>query len=262
MLEDNSIGLVEVLRDLDHYRPLFQLPEGIEDSVGDDHHIGLVFGRFGLLDLLLARLMHVSQHFQRGWTSRYLQIAEDVRFFLAEVLHQSFEEELDLCLTGGEALLLFVALKLADLWLERKRKSLEGVRYFLRPSNVPQHFHQESIQHDIRDSFYILAAFFLRLALIRIRGYFSLNNFNLQLLRSAILNLDFRFGLMVQLERRMRPPQLQHILFIILLLISHEQPLLLLTFVLLIVILFLHPAQFCQFGLQLLLRVDHVEVVG
>lgn len=87
MLEDNSIGLIEVLRDLDHYRPLFQLPECIEDSVGDDHHVGLVFGRFGLLDLLLARLMHVSQHFQRGWTSRYLQIAEDVRFFLAEVFH-------------------------------------------------------------------------------------------------------------------------------------------------------------------------------
>lgn len=72
MLEDNSIGLVEMLRDLDHYRPLFQLPEGVEDSVRNDHYVGLVFGRFGLLDLLLARLMHVSQHFQRRWTSRYL----------------------------------------------------------------------------------------------------------------------------------------------------------------------------------------------
>lgn len=72
MLEDNSIGLVEVLRDLDHYRPFFQLPEGVEDSVGDYHYIGLVLGRLGLLDLLLAGLMHVSQHFQRRRTSRYL----------------------------------------------------------------------------------------------------------------------------------------------------------------------------------------------
>lgn len=72
MLEDNSIRLVEVLRDFDHYRPFFQLPEGVEYSVGDDHHVGLVLGRLGLLDLLLARLMHVSQHFQRRRTSRYL----------------------------------------------------------------------------------------------------------------------------------------------------------------------------------------------
>lgn len=53
-------------------------------------------------------------------------------FLLAEVLHQSFEEKLDLCLAGGEAFLLLVALKLADLGLEGQRKGLEGVRKFLR----------------------------------------------------------------------------------------------------------------------------------
>lgn len=70
MFEDNSIGRVEVFRDIDHNRPLFQLPESIEDTIGDHHDIRLVLILLGLLlTLLLARLVHVSQHLQGGWTS-------------------------------------------------------------------------------------------------------------------------------------------------------------------------------------------------
>lgn len=63
MLEDNSIGRVEVLRDIDDYGALFQLPEGIEDTIGNDHDVGLVLVFLGLvLAFLLAGLVHVSQH--------------------------------------------------------------------------------------------------------------------------------------------------------------------------------------------------------
>lgn len=69
--------------------------------------------------------MHVSQHLQRRWTSRYLEVVEDMGFFLAEILHQSFEEELNLSLTGREAFLLLGALEFADFRLEGKRECLE-----------------------------------------------------------------------------------------------------------------------------------------
>lgn len=86
MFEDDGIGRVEVFRHIHHYRSLFQLPKGIEDTIGNDHDIGLVLILLGLvLALLLARLMHVSEHFQGGWAGRDQEIAEDMGLLLVEI---------------------------------------------------------------------------------------------------------------------------------------------------------------------------------
>jgi hypothetical protein len=54
MLKHYCIGLIEMLRYFDHDRFLFELPEYIEDSIGDDHHVGLVFILFLILYLLFT----------------------------------------------------------------------------------------------------------------------------------------------------------------------------------------------------------------
>lgn len=267
VLEDDRVGLVEVLRHLYDNGALLELPEGVEDAVGNHHHVGLVLRRLGLLGLLLAGLVHVPQHFQGGRASRHLQVAEDVGLLSGEILDQAFEEELDLGLAGREALFLLVALELADLGLEGKREGLEGLSYLLGAGNVSQHLHQEGVQDDIGDCFCVVAGLVLRIAFIGVRSDLSLHHFNLQLLGSAILDHDFWFGMMVQLKRRVRPPELRAVLLFLLLpqkqalLLSQAQPLLL-SPSLLIVVLLLHPAQLGQLRLQLLLGVDHVKVVG
>ena len=65
VLEDDCIWLVEVRRNLHHNRLLLQLPEGIENTIRDNHDIGLILIRVSLLhlSLIVGCLMHVAQHF-------------------------------------------------------------------------------------------------------------------------------------------------------------------------------------------------------
>jgi hypothetical protein len=65
MLEDNSVGLVEVRRNLDNDRPLFYLPKDIEDPIGNHHDIGLILIIRLLINLFIACLMHIPKHLER-----------------------------------------------------------------------------------------------------------------------------------------------------------------------------------------------------
>ena len=71
MFEDDGVGFVKVFRDFNDDGLFFELPEGVEDPIRNNHDIRFVLVRFSL-HLLVARLMHVPEHLESRRASRYL----------------------------------------------------------------------------------------------------------------------------------------------------------------------------------------------
>lgn len=94
MAEEDSVGLVEMRRYLYDDGALFELPEGIEDAVGDHHYIGLVFifTLVSFIGLLFTGLMHIAQHLQGGGTGCHLQVAKNTGFLLCQVTQQPLKK--------------------------------------------------------------------------------------------------------------------------------------------------------------------------